>query len=53
MRYTFEIYQDRRGDWRWRLYARNGRIVADSGEGYARQSGAIAAMRRLCDATLG
>lgn len=29
-----EIYQDRKNQWRWRLYAKNGRIVADSGEGY-------------------
>lgn len=31
----FEIYKDTRGEWRWRLRARNGRIVADSAEGYA------------------
>lgn len=31
----FEIYKDKGGDWRWRLRARNGRIVADSAEGYA------------------
>lgn len=31
----FEIYPDKSGDWRWRLRAANGRIVADSAEGYA------------------
>lgn len=31
---TFEIYKDARGEFRWRLKASNGRIVADSGEGY-------------------
>lgn len=31
----FEIFRDSRGDWRWRLYAANNRIVADGGEGYA------------------
>lgn len=31
----FEIYPDTSGDWRWRLRAANGRIVADSAEGYA------------------
>jgi uncharacterized protein YegP (UPF0339 family) len=31
---TFEIYVDRVGEWRWRLKAENGRILADSGEGY-------------------
>ena len=30
----FEIYTDTEGFWRWRLVAGNGRIVADSGEGY-------------------
>ena len=32
---TFEIYRDVRGLWRWRLVARNGRIVANGGEGYS------------------
>lgn len=32
-----EIYKDDNGEWRWRLKARNGRIVADSGEGYRRK----------------
>ena len=31
---TFYIYKDRAGEWRWHLKAANGRIVADSGEGY-------------------
>lgn len=38
----FEIYQEKQGglmaaatgDYRWRLIADNGRIIADSGEGY-------------------
>lgn len=39
----FHIYQDARGEWRWHLKARNGRIVADSGEGYVRQGNAVRA----------
>ena len=31
---TFQIYVDNSGEWRWRLRAENGRILADSGEGY-------------------
>ena len=31
---TFEVYTDRREDWRWRLVHDNGNIIADSGEGY-------------------
>ena len=34
----FEIYKGTDGKWRWRLLARNGRILADSGEGYARKA---------------
>ena len=32
---TFEVYEDRSGEWRWRLVHDNGNIIADSGEGYA------------------
>lgn len=28
------VYRDRRGQWRWRASAGNGRVVADSGESY-------------------
>ena len=30
----FEVYQDADGDYRWRLRAGNGEIIADSAEGY-------------------
>ena len=30
----FVIYKDARGNYRWRLVASNGKIVADSAEGY-------------------
>lgn len=33
----YEIYMDRRARWRWRLKAANGRILADSGQGYTRR----------------
>lgn len=32
---TFEIYEDKADQWRWRLVHSNGNIIADSGEGYA------------------
>lgn len=35
-----EVYQDAKGEWRWRAKAGNGRIVAESGEGYSSMSGA-------------
>src|ERR1051325_4536215 len=31
---AFHVYQDKAGEWRWNLKASNGRVVADSGEGY-------------------
>ncbi len=37
---TFEIYEDKGGDHRWRLRHRNGNILMDSGQGYADRSGA-------------
>lgn len=37
---TFEVYEDARGLWRWRLRHDNGNIIADSGEGYASRQGA-------------
>lgn len=40
-----EVYQDTKGEWRWRAKAGNGRIVADSGEGYSSMSGAERAIK--------
>lgn len=35
MKLTFEVYPDAIGEWRWRLiHKSNGKIMADSGEGY-------------------
>jgi len=42
-----QIYRDARREWRWRLRASNGRIVADSGEGYRRLAAAYEAVHRL------
>lgn len=32
--WKFQVYEDRAGEYRWRLRAGNGEIVADSAEGY-------------------
>jgi len=42
-----EIYRDNRGEWRWRLRAGNGRIIADGGEGYTRKAAALNGMMRV------
>lgn len=44
-RSRFEVYEDRAGEWRWRLVHWNGNVVADSGEGYASKSNARRAVR--------
>ena len=33
----FQVYKDNRNEWRWRLRAENGKIIATSGEGYNKQ----------------
>jgi len=38
----FEVYQDKRGEWRWRRKASNGQIVGASSEGYKKRSDAEA-----------
>ena len=34
-----EVFKDKKGEWRWRVKSRNGKIVAQS-EGYKRRKGA-------------
>lgn len=37
----FEVYQDRRGEFRWRLKHANGNILATSSEGYKSKDSAL------------
>jgi uncharacterized protein YegP (UPF0339 family) len=41
-----EVYRDKKREWRWRVRAANGRVLADSGEGYKRRSDAVRGVRR-------
>jgi uncharacterized protein YegP (UPF0339 family) len=43
----FVLYKDRDGEWRWSLRAKNGRLIADSGEGYTAKRNAIAMCKRI------
>jgi len=43
----FFVYRDRKLEWRWRLKARNGRIVADSGEGYKSKTKCVRAVEKM------
>lgn len=36
----FELYPDVRGDYRWRLRATNGQVIATGGQGYASERSA-------------
>lgn len=46
---AFDVYPDQSGEWRWRLLAPNGRIIADSGEGYSSRSNAMRAVSTVRD----
>ena len=37
----FELYKDKKGEFRWRLRHTNGNIIADSGEGYTTKAAAV------------
>ncbi|MXR21554.1 HVO_2922 family protein [Halobacterium bonnevillei] len=43
----FDVYEDDAGEYRWRLRAENGNVVADSGEGYSSRSEAENAVERV------
>ena len=45
----FELYADAKGEYRWRLKASNGQVVATGGQGYASERSAregIASVRK-------
>ncbi len=37
---NFVIYEDKKGEFRWKLVHSNGQTIADSGEGYTAKEGA-------------
>ncbi len=43
----FEVYKDKKGEWRWRLVASNGNNIASSGEGYERKQGCLDAIESV------
>jgi uncharacterized protein YegP (UPF0339 family) len=46
-RIDFELFEDKRGEYRWRLRHDNGEIMSDSGEGYTSKSEARRAIDRV------
>lgn len=51
--FKFQFYRsygtDGEIEWRWRLLAKNGKIIADSGEGYNRQSQAQKQVKKVLE----
>lgn len=45
-----KVYRDAADEYRWRLVGSNGRIIADSAEGYASKYNCEQAVRRFRDA---
>jgi large subunit ribosomal protein L21 len=41
---SFEIYEDKAGQWRWRLRARNGEMIAMSEQGFTTKAGVVRAL---------
>ena len=49
----FEMYEDKKSLWRWRLKARNGKIIADGSEGYASKQNVKRAVDKFYNDMLG
>lgn len=47
----FEVYEDNAGQWRWRLRARNGRLLASSGQGFASRANVERSVKDVRKAT--
>ena len=47
--WLFHTYKDSADEWRWSLKAKNGEIVADSGEGYSSLDEVRKAAQRVKD----
>ncbi|PSD28307.1 YegP family protein [Stenotrophomonas indicatrix] len=49
----FVVYKDKAGEFRWRLYAQNGRVIADSGEGYKNRVDCVAGAKLVASIAAG
>ena len=48
---AYYIYKDSASEWRWRLKAANGNIIADSGEGYRNRQDCLAGIQLVKEST--
>lgn len=44
---TFQVYRDKKREWRWRLKHANQQVIAVSGEGYTRKGTCLLAVRHF------
>lgn len=49
----YYVYLDVNRQWRWTLYAANGRKVANSGEGYINKTDCVAAINLVANTGVG
>ena len=45
------IFKDKKGEWRWKMVAKNGRTVATSGEGYKQRAKLIKTLEVIAACT--
>jgi uncharacterized protein YegP (UPF0339 family) len=50
---AFELYRDAKGEYRWRLKARNGQVLATGGQGYATKRDAAQSIEQMQRETTG
>ena len=43
----FELYKDGKDEYRWRLKASNGQVIATSGEGYTTKASALGGIKSV------
>lgn len=43
----FRIYQDSKGEWRWRLVSESGRVIADASQSYDSRSECLADIEQV------
>lgn len=48
----FIIYKDKKREFRWKLIARNKRIIAVAGESFTRKANCRKSIVRLCDSAM-
>lgn len=44
---VFQVYVDKRNEYRWRIVARNGQIIGTSGEGYKQKASCVSGIESI------